>query len=250
MLRLPEQKDDRFTSFCKRDVFGTRISACMTVYGTDYPFALFYLQVNGDMITAALSIIDAAMTLCCAENADFEELSQFIKAVGFDSLLCDATLCSRLGLEPEKTGFIVEYGEINKELDNHGVFFADGVELSDVYDILHRSDFDGLGNRSRWLSDVSFRVNRRAATAAAAQEDGKLAACAMVLFETQSAALIGAVATLPEYRGKGYAGALVTSLAREKKAASKRVELLCAKNDIVYFYQKLGFEITGEWALV
>lgn len=250
MLRLQEEKDNRLTSFCERDVFGTRISACMTVYSTEYPFALFYLQEIGEQITAALCKIDGAMTICCAENADFEELSQFIKAVGFDSLLCDASVCDSLGLEPEKTGWIVEYCKTEKEFDNHSAFFAVGFELSGVYDILHRSDFDGLDNRARWLSDVSFRVNRGAAKAAAVQEDGELAACAMVLFETQAAALIGAVATLPAHRGKGYAGALVTSLAREEKAANKRVELLCASNGIVDFYQKLGFRITGEWTLV
>ena len=250
MLRLQEEKDNRLTSFCERDVFGTRISACMTVYSTEYPFALFYLQEIGEQVTAALCKIDGAMTICCAENADFEELSQFVKAVGFDSLLCDASACSRLCLEAKKNGLIVEYGGMKIKYDNQSALFAAGFELSDVYDILKRSNFDGLGNRAQWLSDVSFRVNRGAAKAAAVQEDGELAACAMVLFETQAAALIGAVATLPAHRGKGYAGALVTSIAREEKAANKRVELLCASNGIVDFYQKLGFRITGEWTLV
>jgi GNAT superfamily N-acetyltransferase len=250
MLRLLAENENELTDFCERDVFGTRISACMNVYGTVYPFALFYLQENGEQVTAALCKIDEAMTLCCAVNADYEELLQFVKAVGFDSLICDASACSRLGLEPKKNGFVVEFKEIKKEVDYQRVFFADGCELADVYDILNCSSFDGLGSRSQWLSDVGFRVNRGSARAAAAQEDGKLVACAMVLFETKTAALIGAVATLPEYRGKGCAGALVTSLALGEKAMNKRVELLCASNGIVDFYQKIGFETTGEWALI
>jgi predicted GNAT family acetyltransferase len=55
---------------------------------------------------------------------------------------------------------------------------------------------------------------------------------------------------LPEYRGKGYAGALVTDLAVKMTSKSKRTELLCARDSIIEFYKHIGFEKTGEWALV
>ena len=71
----------------------------------------------------------------------------------------------------------------------------------------------------------------------------------MILFETASAGLIGAVATLPEHRGKGYAGALVTALARQLNTKGKRADLMCEEK-LTQFYNNLGFEKTGAWAQI
>ncbi len=164
--------------------------------------------------------------------------------------MCDAVVCDKLNLDPQKTGLVVEFKGNEKSAENKDICFFNEFELCDVYDILNRSGFDGLPEKLQWLSDVLFRLKKNTACAAVIKEDAKPVACAMILFETEKAALIGAVATLPEYRGKGYAGSLVTALAGLTSEKKKRTELLCAKNGIVDFYSKLGFVKTGEWVLV
>lgn len=250
MLRLLQKQDDAFINFCTHDVFGTRISAYFMTYGTGFSFASFYLQESGNQITAAVCRIDGNMTICCKKNADIEELNEFIDIVGYSSLMCDADICGGLNLKSQKTGYIVEFKESKKTSENKEICFSNGFELSDIYDILNRSGFDGLPEKLQWLQDVSTRLKKSTAYAEAINENGKPAACAMVLFETEKAALIGAVATVPECRGKGYAGALVSALAGEMAEKKKRAELLCANNSIYDFYSRLGFVKTGEWALV
>lgn len=250
MLRLLLEHEDALSLFCEKDVFGTRIAAYYKTYCTEYSFAVFYLQENEQKVTAALCKIDETMTVCCDDSADFEELVEFIKVIGFESILCDACVCEKLELEPKRTGLVVEFKKKPETIKNKDICFVNGFELSDIYGILNRSNFDGLGDRLQWLSDVSLRVKRGTAKAAAVEELGEMIACAMILFETEKAALIGAVATIPKYRGKGYAGALVTSLAEAVKSDGKRAELLCARSSIIEFYNKLGFVKTGVWALV
>ncbi len=70
----------------------------------------------------------------------------------------------------------------------------------------------------------------------------------MKLFSTETAVLLGAVATRPEYRGRGLAGALVTRLAESEN--DKRVELLCKHDSIVEFYKSIGFEVKNEWSII
>ena len=84
-------------------------------------------------------------------------------------------------------------------------------------------------------------MNRNTAKPLIAQIDGKNAGCAMVLFRTDKAALLGAVATVPEFRGKGVARSLVTKLAFGEIADGRRAELLCKNDSIVEFYKSIGF---------
>lgn len=250
MLRLLEHEEKALLDFCVRDVFGTKIAAYFATYGAAYPFAVFYLQESGSVVTAVVCKIDDAMTLCCEQDADFEELGAFVSTIGFNTLMCTACVSDKLNLTPQKTGFIVEFQERSILLDFQNITLSNSFELSDVYDILKHAEFEGLPEKGPWLADVVARVKKGTAKAKVVKQAKDLAACAMVLFETPQAVLIGAVATVPAFRGKGYAGALVTSLAMAARANNKKAELLCAKNSIFEFYKKLGFVKTGEWALI
>ena len=118
----------------------------------------------------------------------------------------------------------------------------------EIYDIIKSANLVGVGDYLPWLSDTTFRMNRGAITALTALADGKAVATAMKLFITDHAVLLGAVATRPEYRGRGLAGALVTTLAESEK--DKRVELLCKHDSIVEFYKSIGFEVKNEWSII
>ena len=81
----------------------------------------------------------------------------------------------------------------------------------------------------------------------AAEENGSLSACAFALFEGEKSVLLGAVATSPEARGRGYASAIVSEIAEKK--SDKDVFLFCRNDGLEAFYSKIGFEIVGKWAI-
>lgn len=248
MIRRLEKPDDSFTRLCGNDVFGTRIDAYLHTYGTDCAFASFYIQSIDKTPCAALCLIEDTVTLCCDNGTDYRELSAFLNALCFRHLLADARVIKDLELVPSKSSYTVRFRTPKKSGLNRPVTTCGVYELADIYDILNRADFSGLPARAAWLCDVSSRVKTGTAAAAIITEDGQKAACAMALFMTEKAALIGAVATLPAFRGRGLAGHLVTTLALQMIAAGKRAELLCANDSLLAFYEELGFESVGFWA--
>lgn len=247
MVKCVEKGDRAFLEFCDRDVFGTRIKAYFNCYSTDYDFVKFWMQTDEDgNVTATISRVDGDMTLC-AYDADFEELLQFVKIVGFTTIQCRRDVAKNFTDDETLWGYVVRYENITAERD---VVLKDDYELKEIYNIIKSANLTGVGDYMPWLSDTTFRINRNTAIPSLAEADGKAAGCAMVLFRTDKAALLGAVATVPEFRGRGIAGALVTRLANKELEEGKRTELLCKNDSIVDFYKSIGFTVKDEWSLI
>jgi GNAT superfamily N-acetyltransferase len=247
MIKCVGKDDEAFLSFCDRDVFGTRIKAYFKCYSTDYDFVKFWVQTNENgEVTATISRVDGDMTLC-EYGADYEELLQFVKIVGFTTIQCRRETAQHFTDKEVLWGYVVRFWE---EKPCKDIAAKDSFELKEIYDIIKAENLTGVGDYLPWLSDTTFRVNRNTAKPLLAHIDGRNAGCAMVLFRTDKAALLGAVATVPEFRGKGVARALVTRLAVSELADGRRVELLCKNDSIVEFYKSIGFKATDEWSLI
>lgn len=247
MVKSVEKGDKAFLTFCDRDVFGTRIKAYFNCYSTDYDFVKFWVQTDEKgNVTAAISRIDGDMTLCAYE-ADYEELLRFVKIVGFATIQCRREVAKKFTADESLWGYVVRF---ENETENRGVSLRKDYELKEIYNIIKAANLTGVGDYLPWLSDTTFRINRNTAAPLLAEVDGRPAGCAMVLFRTDKAALLGAVATSPEFRGRGIAGALVTRLANKELAEGKRTELLCKNDSIVDFYKAIGFTVKDEWSLI
>lgn len=248
MLKSVEKEDKGFLAFCDRDVFGTRIMAYYNCYSTDYDFIKFWAQYDeSGGITAALSRIDGDATLCCDENVDLDELKEFLKLVGYRTIQCEKRIANALSDGEFQWGYVVQCDKIEKynEIEAKKCF-----ELKEIYDIIKPENLTGVGDYLPWLSDTTFRVNRNTAEGKIAVVNGENAGCAMVLFRTDKSALLGAVATKPEFRGKGVARSLVLSLAQNELKENRRVELLCKNGSIVEFYKSIGFCVKNEWGMI
>lgn len=233
--------------FCGRDVFGTRIAALHKAY-EGVGGAEFFTQRGTDGHTlAAISNVGGAVTLCCTDSSDLDELSAFIRFTRAENVLCDGAYGEKFGLKRTGSGNVVEVpSNIKAETDLMFVTNADeAFSYKGIFDTLGACDF-AVGNFSDWLADISLRVRRGTAEMVSVSEDGIVAATASALFITESAVLLGAVGTLPPFRGKGYAGALVRSLAQKYTAGGRRTELLCEAHRLS-FYKSIGFRKTGQW---
>lgn len=241
---IKQCENGEFLEFCDRDVFGTRIKAYFNCYGSNYDFVKFWVQIEDNEVVSAISRIDGDMTVSSTgKNAD--ELKSFLKMVGFNTIQCEKSIADKMELESSINGYVVEYnGNSYKPKD---IILKSDFELKEIYDIIKAENLVGVGEYLPWLSDTSFRVNRGVTSALLAEDNS---GCAMCLFRTDKASLLGGVATRPECRGKGIAGSLVTRLAKEEKSKDNRVELLCKADSIVEFYKSIGFEVTNEWSII
>ena len=240
MITLIDDKNE--LSFLPADPYAARITALAETYGTDYDFALFWVQKTDDLPVAAVSRVDGNVTLCCLDGADFEEINSFLEAVGYSSLTFDAKVSNELGVNPQKSSFTVKY--------KGGASICDDVlfdyDKKEIYSLLSECGFE-LGDYGAFLADVCSRLNKSTASLAAADSDGKLCACAFALFEGEKSVLLGAVGTSPAARGRGYASKLVGTLAEMKN--KKEVFLFCRNDSLTDFYSKIGFESVGRWAI-
>lgn len=246
MLKLVEKGDTEFVEFCRRDVFGTRIACLYNCYSTDYDFVKFWKQTDDEgNIISAIGRIDGDATLS-STGKNAEEIYAFLKIVGFRTVQCEKKIANLMGAKSSFDGYVTQYIKNQNEIKK---IHSDNIfRPKEIYDIIKSANLVGVGDYLPWLSDTTFRLNRGVTSALSASEDGKTVACAMKLFSTESAVLLGAVATRPEYRGRGLAGALVTELAESEK--DKRVELLCKHDSIVEFYKSIGFEVKNEWSII
>lgn len=247
MIRLIEKDCRELESICSFDVFGTRIKAYFDTYKANFDFLKVWIQLDeSEKPTAAISLMDADMTLTCCDNADFEELEFFIKMTAYASLQCSRDALKKLNLKESIWGYVVEYKEI-QPVESDLISFD--IDYKEMYSLISGVKLLGVGEYLPWLSDISYRVNHGTAIPAAIIENSKLSACAAALFITENAALLGAVATNPQRRGKGFGGMLVKTLGNKMLEENKRVELLCKNDSIVEFYKSIGFIVKGEWAI-
>lgn len=83
-------------------------------------------------------------------------------------------------------------------------------------------------------------------------ENGKLCSVAKTTAETEISAMVVGVATLPEYRGKGYAVACVNEMINYclVKLGMKYICLFYNNPAAGRIYHKAGFEDLGEYVLI
>jgi GNAT superfamily N-acetyltransferase len=238
MLKLCEAMNQ--LDFLPADPYAARISALAKTYGFGYDFVLFWVQYIDDVPVAAVSRIDGNMSICCTEKADFEELEEFVKTVGFASLSCREEVLKKLGYTASKSSFIVEYKGAFTPADPC-VCWDYGKK--EVFELLCECGFE-MGDFGSFLADYCSKLNKGTAKLAVCAE-AELNACASALFIGEKSVLLGAVATRETARGNGYASKLVKALADSFE--DKTVYLFCRNDSLLGFYEKIGFESDGIW---
>ena len=97
-----------------------------------------------------------------------------------------------------------------------------------------------------WYPDVSHRIRHDCAHSATILDGDHVVSTAMTVAETDTAAVIGQVATHSDYRGRGYAKSCINSLISRCK--DKVLYILPMTEYAHNLYIKMGFVPDGEWA--
>ncbi|MBR2867519.1 MAG: GNAT family N-acetyltransferase [Clostridia bacterium] len=239
MLRLCESLTE--LGFMSADPYAARISALAKTYGFGYDFALFWVQYDGNgNPVAAVSRVDGNMNIYCTEKSVYEELKEFVCAVGFSVISCRKETADKLGFNASKTSYIVKYSGIPAPV--HECVLWD-YDKKSVYRLLRDRGFE-MGEFGDFLADFCSKLNKETAKLAAIAHD-ELDACASALFVGEKSVLLGAVATREGAQGNGYASRLVKALA--DSFGDKTVFLFCRNDSLLAFYEKIGFENNGVW---
>lgn len=227
-----------------------RILCLTAAYGLSRPFVRFWAGEAG----AYVSLLDGQTVAVPAESEEGrEELAAFltmqpeIRGVRSTAAFARVLQDYSPGAWPEmKTGLVMtpDRAFIAPETP------TESLSPRELYPLLRSCFAEGLAPFDSWYPDVSHRLRHGLCRVAGIKENGVPAACAMTVAQWPGGALIGAVATRPDCRGRGYASACVTALTAAMQAEGFRV-LLSPKNENARrLYARLGFVPCGEWGAV
>lgn len=231
-----------------------RILAQYQAYGCGQPFLQFWTCSDGGI----LSLMDGTSLVALPDNkksaeqaALFLHMHPDVTTVRTDGQTA-ATIAKAWGTGRLTTGVVMTPGSqdaLLKHPDNteQSVY---APPLRQVYQLLATVFGEALPTFEVWYTDVHHRLRHRCCRIKAVEQGGQPVSAAMTVAECSTAAVIGAVATSPQHRGKGYAAICVTALAGELLREGKRV-LLSPKNDYArQLYESWGFTVCESWGTV
>lgn len=219
------------------DSFGLTVASLVTAYPPELDICRSWMQIVGDEMTAGICSHGGEIVLWSTLRADYEELAEFIKTIGYTNILCRARdvvslelfacACGQVWRRDPIEANVCEYEKPEKK--------ADYKELFELLEI--KGEFD------EWFADISHRINKGTAEMRFIRKDGKIISTASLLHIDGDRALLGAVATHKDYRKQGLAKSLINSF------GEKTVYLRCLPY-LNGFYQNLGFKSVDVWAEV
>ncbi len=234
---------ESFDKYLPGSEAGGRILSLAQTYGVDQPFLRFWRGEYG----SAISLMDghAVMEVRQEERDElfiFLTMQPEIRSVRTDE--DSARLLAALWPRSRLTAGLIMTPQTPLSPSGGAVIVT---SPRDLYPVLQAGFGEGLPPFDVWYADVSHRMRHGACRAAVVREGETLVSCAMTVAEWTDGAVMGAVATRPECRGKGYASACVTALA-DVLAKEGRQIYLCPKNEGAQrLYQQLGFTGCGRW---
>lgn len=238
MIKLINSAEE-INEYNKIDLFSVRIKSILKAYGTSYGFASFYCQYDGNNnITSIMSKLDGDITISYNNNCDLCETAQFIKAIGFNSVLAD----EGFNFESRFTSGIIM--STNKKPDIFPIY-AELDEYPKLMDLFNFTDYE-TSDFELWYADVSHRIRHNCAKAYTLCINDEIISSGMFSAMYDDCAVLSAVKTQQEFRGLGYGSALVSSMMNDIKST---VFLMRDNDKNESFYKRLGFENTGIWRI-
>jgi Predicted acyltransferase len=220
-------------------VFGCRILSTAGAYGFHEPFAQIWTQDD----RAALCKLDDVMVLEAHADADYTEISDFIRMSGAQRLLCSAEVAERTGFSTVLSGQIMAYHKTEKAEPPSG--FELNPSLRELYALLNecRTETFVPPEFEPFYLDLSHRIRHGTALSAGIRQGETLVSCAVCIAKTEDRAIVSAVACKPEWRRQGYGHAALAALVSQLEQRKIFVFRMLGENEA--FYRSFGFTPSG-----
>lgn len=246
MIYLADEKRfEDLKKFCRmQTIYSCRIMCLADSYGLNFDFVDFWLQYdeNGSIVSA-ISRLDGAYTVQTTDKSNIAEIKEFLEVIGFSSVL------SQENIFPDKitdTGVIMSLKSLNKTCNSNEKIIVN-PDLNSVYRLLKKcsSKKFTVPDYEDFILDMSHKVRHNMALCVAVQNGDDFVSAAMTVSQSESTAIIGAVATDKDFRRCGYGTLCVVSLA--EMLGNRKIFIMRDRNENEKFYKSIGFENAGSF---
>ncbi len=235
-------------AICADSPYGARIDAYFTAYSGSRSFLDFWLYKSGGQARGALCRYYGSVFLC----GEFDsEIRAFLEMLSPSSVLCDVSLDFEITGTRRKTGETLVCAlpvELSPGIPGCTVDRLTGEmrSLGAVYELLRAEYGAPLGEFDDYFVDMSHLIRHNTAQVFTLCADGELASTLTVSAISETAAVIGSVATKREFRRSGLAGYLVSKITKELYSSGRKVFL--HREEPIPLYERAGFCSAGSFA--
>ena len=220
---------------CLVRILGLRIA-----YGPDAAFVQYFSDDDGGL----MSLMDGVAVIHLVDLTDewtvFLAMNPDVQVIHCSDMV-GARLCAT-GMWNGGVGDVMEY---------KGPACADSADvehapsLPAVHKLLEQH-FPSVSPLNSWYPDVSHRIRHGNGHISAVLRDGNVVSTAMTVVETPTAAILGQIATHPDFRRQGMAATCIKSTISLCKA--EKLYILPLNENARRLYENLGFVACGGWA--
>lgn len=222
-------------------VFSLRQRAFFNAYGVNQKFFSVWHQTDkNENVTSVITSLSGDITLALTDKSDFEEINEFLRAVGSSSIFFNKKYSDYFSFGNKTSGKIMK---LKNELPKTDFTFTE-PDYKAVFNLLFENNEVSFPD---WFTDVSHRIRHDTALADTYILDGRTVACAFCQAKANNKALIGSVKTDEKYRKKGIGSLIVTRLCSYLQQNGFEVYLCREENKNEKFYNRIGFADCGEW---
>ena len=217
-----------------------RICSLKKAYGCDVPFIQYFTDGTGGF----LSVMDGVGVLHAPALTDEWEIFICMNP-DIRTLHCPGHIGHSLlesGNWQGRVGEVLLYNGPTPVMDNT---VCTSPHLPDVYALL-QNHFPNVPPLDYWYPDVSHRVRHNCCHIGCIIHENQVVSTAMTVAETDTAAILGQVATATSHRRQGLAAACIKSILTACEA--KSLYILPIHEQAAHLYRNLGFSPCGSWA--
>ncbi len=203
-----------------------KISSLYKAYGTENNFCNFWIQTDyNDDITAIICKFYSAITICALDDADVNEISQFLDVVGYSEVQSNVLI--KNGSQQFDSVLLETNG--SEEID-----YSISIEIANkCYSILNQHPEEiSLGDFNEWYVDISHRIRHK--TAFIINYINSTTLC----LKSEYGILLSGIAVDNQYKGTGLGKKLIKQICKSTKGG---IFAICSKENLG-FYLHLGFK--------
>lgn len=224
-LLTKENENAAFQFLLKDPIINSEFLSFIKQYGLDHKVGTFYAQYDEDRkIRSVMSKMGIVFDITAEEGHDSFEIATYLNMFpDFYQLNGKVDIIQEIrknlygDLNYEEVGFAVLNRTDRLTLNNYKIRSINLGEMKEVYEVLKASEdenFSVLPYDQIYL-DAFYRFRDGMGRTYALYLNGKIVSTASTRYESSYGSMICNVATLPEYRGRGFAKTIVSKLSKD-----------------------------------
>lgn len=217
-----------------------RILGLRVAYGPEAAFIQYFSDGEDGLMSLMDGVAVIHLSVLTDEWTAFLAMNPDVRVIHCSDTV-GAQLCAT-GLWNGGVGEVMEYKGSNCT-DSLDVEHA--PSLPAVHKLLEQH-FPSVSPLNSWYPDVSHRIRHENGHISAILQDGNVVCTAMTVAETPTAAVLGQIATHPDFRRQGLASTCIKSTI--SVCEGKVLYILPLNENARRLYEKLGFVACGGWA--